>query len=93
MPRDFHPLGLFKKHIAGKGFATDSSVEQGFTWLQILDLNFFNTGTQALVLWWAKCLHVRALYFETAVWVCVCVHDVKVKSKIRTDTMINQKYT
>jgi hypothetical protein len=70
-------------------------VEQGFTWLQIFDLNFFNTGTQALLLWWAKWLHVRTLYFLTSVWVwvCVCVHDVNVKSKIRADTMINQKYT
>ena len=27
------------------------------------------------------------------VCVCFCVHDIKVKSKIRADTMINQKYT
>jgi hypothetical protein len=72
MPRDFHPLGLFKKHIAGKGFATVFIMKQGFTWLQIFDPNFFNPGTQALVLWWAKCLHFSALYFETSV--CVCVH-------------------
>jgi hypothetical protein len=37
MPRDFHPLGLFKKRVYGKGFVKDPNVKQGFTtWLQIL---------------------------------------------------------
>ena len=41
-PRDFHPFGPCKKHLAGKRFTKDADMKQVVTsWLQTLDTHFF----------------------------------------------------
>ena len=52
---DFHPFERRNKQLACKTFATDADVKQAVTSrLQIIDINFFQTGLQALVSWWQK---------------------------------------
>jgi hypothetical protein len=56
---DFRLLGPIKKLLTGKRFATDVDVKQVVTsWLQTHDTDFFfNSGIQALVPQWDKCLN------------------------------------
>lgn len=52
---DLHPFGCRKKQLACKTFATDADVKQAVTSrLQIIDIDFFKAGLQALVSWWQK---------------------------------------
>jgi len=52
---DLHLFGSLKKHLAGKGFATDADVKQAVTsCLQTLDTYLFYAGTQVLVPRWVR---------------------------------------
>jgi hypothetical protein len=50
MPSDFCPFGPLKKHLSGKGFATDADVKQAVTWQQTTDTDFFCAVIQGLCL-------------------------------------------
>ena len=63
MPSDFHLYGLLKKCLAGKQFATYTSVKQALhCWLQTIETDFFYTNIEATVPWWDNCLNVSGDY-------------------------------
>jgi glutathione S-transferase len=73
MHGDFHPLGLFEKHVAGKRFAKEANVKQGFTsWLQILDLISSTLGNKPWCCGGTNAYMSRP-YFLKLLCLCLCL--------------------
>jgi hypothetical protein len=41
---DFYPFGHLNQHLGRKRFASDTTVEEAFTWIHTLDTSFFYNG-------------------------------------------------